>query len=122
LAADGSSQNIDWLRGQTVAAACGIGNPEAFRRTLRQAGAAVQRFEVFRDHHAYTAADLDRLLADARAAGAKALVTTGKDFVKWRPLLGPAASPEPLALEMALEIVEGEDVLRQRLGALSASV
>jgi tetraacyldisaccharide 4'-kinase len=124
VAADGSTRGADWLGGREVAAACGIGNPDAFRRTLEQAGAVVRLFETFRDHHAYTAADLDRLFAAAQAAGAKALVTTGKDYVKWLPLLGQMAGAPPMevvALEMALEIVEGEDVLRQRLGALCAA-
>jgi len=116
---DGSRREADWLRGQDVAAACGIGHPEAFRRTLEQQGAAVRLFETFPDHYAYTRADLDRLIEAARAADAKMLVTTGKDFVKWRPLI--AGSPPPMdvaALEVTFQILEGEDVLRRRIAAL----
>jgi tetraacyldisaccharide 4'-kinase len=116
---DGSRREADWLRGQDVAAACGIGNPDAFRRTLEQQGARVRLFEVFPDHYAYTGADLDRLIQAARAADAKMLVTTGKDFVKWRPLI--AGSPPPMdvaALEVTFQILEGEDVLRRRIAAL----
>jgi tetraacyldisaccharide 4'-kinase len=116
---DGSRREADWLRGQDVAAACGIGNPDAFRWTLLQLGARVRRFEVFPDHYAYTRADLDRLIQAARAADAKMLVTTGKDFVKWRPLI--AESPPPMdvaALEVTFQILEGEDMLRRRIAAL----
>jgi tetraacyldisaccharide 4'-kinase len=117
---DGSRRPAESLRGQDIAAACGIGNPEAFRRTIAQLGANVQYFEAFADHHAYTRADLDRLIAAAAAAGCKTLVTTGKDYVKWQPLLEGQASPgvEIAALEVELRVVEGEEALRQRLGSI----
>jgi tetraacyldisaccharide-1-P 4'-kinase len=37
---------------------------------------------AFRDHYRYTQADIDRLVTDATARGAKAMVTTAKDAVK----------------------------------------
>ena len=126
--ADGSRQTPDWLRGREVAAACGIGHPEAFRRTLDRLGARVRRFDIFADHHAYTRADLDRLLRAAAADGLKMLVTTGKDFVKWIPLLGEpgtaarqgeSATPvEVAALDVEFRVVEGEPILRRRIGEL----
>jgi len=79
----------------------------------------VRWFETFPDHYAYTRADLDRLMEAARSADAKTLVTTGKDLVKWRPLI--AGAPQPMdvaALEVALEVVDCEDVLRRRIAAL----
>jgi tetraacyldisaccharide 4'-kinase len=117
---DGSTRPPQWLRGQDVAAACGIGNPEAFRRTLEHLGAQLKLFETFRDHHPYARDDLARLIEAAGDAGAKTLVTTGKDYVKWLPLLGDrqTAGVEIGALEVAMKLVEGEDVLRSRLTAL----
>jgi tetraacyldisaccharide 4'-kinase len=119
--ADGSRREVAWLRDRAVAAACGIGNPDAFRRTLEQVGARVQRFEVFPDHYAYSAPDLDRLIQGAEAAGAKTLVTTGKDFVKWRPLLAVQTAPPAIdiaALTVELRLIEGEQDLRNRLTTL----
>jgi tetraacyldisaccharide 4'-kinase len=121
LVADGSRRHADWLRGREVAAACGIGNPEAFRRTLEQCSARVRLFEIFPDHHAYTPADLDHVLRLAEAAGLKTLVTTGKDWVKWQPLLAGSPRRPPVevaALEVALEFLEGEQALRREMGAL----
>jgi tetraacyldisaccharide 4'-kinase len=114
---DGSRRPAEWLAKQDVAAACGIGNPEAFRRTIAQLGANVQHFEVFADHHAYAHEDLDRLIAAAAGAGLKTLVTTGKDYVKWQPLLEGRAAPgvEIAALEVELRMVEGEETLRNTL-------
>jgi len=121
LLADGSQRHADWLRGREVAAACGIGNPEAFRWTLLHCGARVRLFEIFPDHHAYTQADLDHVLRLAEAAGLKTLVTTGKDWVKWQPLLAGRQMPPPIeaaALEVAMKFLDGEQALRREIGAL----
>jgi len=118
---DGSRRPPDWLRGRDIAAACGIGHPEAFRRTLDRLGARIRRFDIFADHHAYARTDLDRLLRAAAAAGLKMLVTTGKDFVKWLPLLAGQESTAPVeaaALEVEFRIVEGEPILRRRIAEL----
>ena len=118
---DGSRRPVADLQGQAVAAACGIGNPEAFRRTLEGLGAQVAQWHEFPDHHAYTAADLADLLQAAEAAGLKRLVTTGKDSVKWRSLLSGRGVPRAArvsALEIEIEIVEGADGLRDRIAAL----
>ncbi|MCX5684937.1 MAG: tetraacyldisaccharide 4'-kinase [Planctomycetota bacterium] len=121
LMADGSQREAATLRGRDIAAACGIGNPDAFRLTLEKAGAQVRLFDTFPDHHAYTTGDLDRLLLTAEAAGLKTLVTTGKDFVKWQPLLAGRRSLPPVevaALEVALQVLEGEETLRREIAAL----
>ncbi|MCX5671262.1 MAG: tetraacyldisaccharide 4'-kinase [Planctomycetota bacterium] len=117
---DGSRRPAEWLRGEDVAAACAIGNPEAFRRTIEQLGARVKLFKTFRDHHAYTREDLTHLIELARAAGVKTLVTTGKDSVKWVALLGgeQGAPVEIGAVEVAIRLVEGEAILRDRVAAL----
>ncbi len=120
---DGSRRSADRLRGQDIAAACGIGNPDAFRRTLEALGARVRLFHAFPDHHAYTRGDIDGLVQAARAAGLKTLVTTGKDYVKWTPLTAgqaTTADPDIAALEVTLRIVDGEEVLRSRIAALLA--
>ncbi len=79
----GAKRDVAALAG-SVAAFCGIGNPEGFRRTLAAAGVATlpEAFRVYPDHHAYSAADLADLGAWARRAGAAAVVTTQKDLVK----------------------------------------
>ncbi len=121
LLPDGSQRDLGWLAGREVAAACGIANPQAFRMTLERLGARVAPLQTFRDHHVYTREDLDRLVGAAVAAGAKMLVTTGKDFVKWLPLIEArevAPRVEVGAVEVALRMTEGEDVLRRRIAAL----
>ena len=40
---------------------------------------------AFADHHRYSRRDVDRLAAEARAAGAAFVLTTGKDYVRLLP-------------------------------------
>jgi tetraacyldisaccharide 4'-kinase len=58
---------------------CGIGNPQAFFDDLSRWNVPVAGESIFRDHHRYTAADLQRLEKAAQRAGAIAFVTTEKD-------------------------------------------
>jgi tetraacyldisaccharide 4'-kinase len=66
----------------------GIGRPEKFRETLEAAGAQVTRLVPFPDHHPYTEADLQPLLATGAT-----LVTTPKDMVRIPPALRPRITP-----------------------------
>jgi tetraacyldisaccharide 4'-kinase len=72
-------------RNMEVFAFAGIANPDSFRQTLRQEGFSLAGFKEFKDHHGYTAQDVAALVAVAQARGARALITTEKDFVKLRP-------------------------------------
>ena len=114
LAEGGPEEPLDSLGERPVAAFCGIGNPEGFRRTLEGMGARVVGFRAFPDHHPYSAKDVADLTSWVRDLGAGLALTTQKDSVKLRAAnLGPV----PLrALRIGLEVVEGEDIL---LGALA---
>lgn len=65
-----------------VLAFCGIARPAQFFAGLESAGVAVAARRTFRDHYRYAQTDLDRLVTQARAAGAAALLTTEKDRVR----------------------------------------
>uniref|UniRef100_A0A9E8CSR2 Tetraacyldisaccharide 4'-kinase n=1 Tax=Bosea sp. NBC_00436 TaxID=2969620 RepID=A0A9E8CSR2_9HYPH len=73
------------LRGQKVVALSGIGRPEKFMATLRDAGAAVIAEHAHGDHHAYGQGDVAAALAAAREHGAL-IATTEKDWTKLAPL------------------------------------
>lgn len=98
----------DWLADRDVLAFCGIGRPAKFVETLGAAGVRNAVLRPFPDHHAYTDADAERLLAEARATGLP-LVTTEKDAVKLKgtPLLDRlAAAARVIAVSLAVD--EGE--------------
>lgn len=77
------------LAGSAVLAVSGIGRPEKFAATLRAAGAHLAGERAFGDHHAYTAENVARLIAEAKAKACRIAVTE-KDMVKLAPLW-PAA-------------------------------
>ena len=70
--------------GKKVFAFAGIGHPEKFYKTLHNLGAEVIKTKDFADHYAYQVEDIEKLKAEAKAAGL-GLVTTEKDYVKLEP-------------------------------------
>jgi tetraacyldisaccharide 4'-kinase len=113
---DGTSSPLEPLGGQCVAAFCGIGNPEGFRRTLVPLCQNLLDLRVFPDHHLYSAADVGSLERWARDLRADLVLTTQKDLVKLRAsLLGPA----PLrALRIGLEVTAGGEIMDDFLARL----
>jgi tetraacyldisaccharide 4'-kinase len=88
-----------------VFAVAGIARPQRFFADLRAAGHDVAGQRAFADHHRFSARDVERLVRDARAAGAEALITTEKDYVRllpFRPFAMPVVrvaltmEPDPL--------------------------
>jgi tetraacyldisaccharide-1-P 4'-kinase len=75
---------------------------------------------AFGDHHRYSARELRELAQQARARGAQALATTGKDLMNlpdgWREA---TEGLEVLWLEVGIEVEGAEELLarvRARLG------
>jgi tetraacyldisaccharide 4'-kinase len=73
-------------KAQPVFAIAGIARPERFFADLRAAGWRVAGTLAFRDHHRFSRADLDRIRAGARSAGASLVLTTSKDAVRLEEL------------------------------------
>jgi tetraacyldisaccharide 4'-kinase len=86
------------LRGRAVLLSA-IARPQAFRATCEQLGVAVVREFRYRDHHRFSAAEVDVAAAAARAAGA-VLLTTEKDEAR----LG-ACAHERLVLRIGLRFL-----------------
>jgi tetraacyldisaccharide 4'-kinase len=110
--------DLEALRGRPVAAFCGIGNPEAFRRTLQGFGAEVAAFRAYPDHHAYTRTDVEDLRSWARRQETECVaVTTQKDLVKLP--LTRLGERELWALRVRLHVRAGQELLDRKLkGAL----
>jgi tetraacyldisaccharide 4'-kinase len=75
---------LEDLLDRRVGAFCGIGNPDAFRRTLAAIGAPVstERFRPFPDQPHYTETDLARIGRWGKEQQSDLLLTTRKDLVK----------------------------------------
>jgi tetraacyldisaccharide 4'-kinase len=119
---DGNELPLASLAGRPVAAFCGIGNPEAFRRTLAHLGAEVRAFRAFPDHHDYSAADVEDLRNWVRQQPTECLLaTTQKDLVKIP--LAHLGERELWALKIELQVEAGGEVLEGKLhGALKPAV
>ena len=75
--------SVAQLLGKPVFAFAGIGDPGRFFRTLRGNRVNVVRERPFADHHAFSKAEIDELLAQAKRE-ALTLVTTEKDLARLR--------------------------------------
>ena len=96
---------IERLRGRKVVALSGIGRPEKFAATLRDAGAAIAAEQAHGDHHAYTESDIATTLATAREHGAL-VATTEKDWTKLAPLWPEDARERLVVVPVSLVFAE----------------
>jgi tetraacyldisaccharide 4'-kinase len=95
------------LAGRTVLAFAGIGRPGKVFATLEALGATIGARHAFADHHAFTRAELDRLMQEA-ARGGMLPVTTEKDRVRLDGMLTPAQAAvlETLPVRLVLDAPE----------------
>ena len=93
---------------------CALARPEGFASMLAEAGCGIVETVAFRDHHAYTLADIDRVVEVARGLKATGFVTTEKDAVKLTPAMRERLESFGLLMIVALEaeFVEVEAVMR----------
>lgn len=112
--ADGATLPLAALQGRQLVAFCGIGNPEAFHRTLTDLGGVVADFRAYPDHHRYARTDVEALRTWVRRQATECVVvTTQKDLVKL-PLtrLGERAL---WALRIRLHFLAGQESFDRRL-------
>ena len=111
------AQPIGSLTGARVLAVSGIGDPRAFEAQLQQAGASVEA-AAYPDHHAFTEADVARLIR--RAEHVEWVVCTLKDAVKLGPLW-PRQAPALWYVSQRVTVERGGSVLEGLLDRLLAA-
>lgn len=99
------------LNGKRVLAFAGIGDPVRFFRTLRASGIETVRERAFADHHPYTQAEIEALIAEARR-DALTLVTTEKDLARLR--VGGQLAPYAQGIEPFAVTLEFDDAVKLR--------
>ncbi len=110
-------QDLGQLRGKSVLAFCGIGNPQSFWAVVRELGANILEQRVWPDHHAYTAEDIQDLRGWCqRQPAAQIVLCTMKDWVKLQ--IADLGGCTLLAVQIELHIERGQDELEQKLDAL----
>lgn len=116
VGADNVERPQSELKGMTVLAACGIGNPRGFDASLSALGADVARTCLFPDHHSYADRDLRSIIAAARDVRAVAVVTTRKDWVKLARLSAARSTEIPIVrLETRVELDDAAGLLDRLL-------
>lgn len=105
---------LDAVRGKRVVAATALANPAAFVADAEARGARIAGDVRFRDHHAFTEADVARVASLARAGDA-AVLCTGKDWAKLGPLVGDGGGVEWLVVRVGIRFIAGEEQVRAAL-------
>jgi tetraacyldisaccharide 4'-kinase len=93
----------------TPIAFCGIARPQNFLAQLKSAGVTPAAFKAYRDHHAYSRQDVDRLLTLRDQNKGGGFITTEKDAIN----LGPAIARlgDVAIAKVTMEISEPADAL-----------
>jgi tetraacyldisaccharide 4'-kinase len=112
IARDGNEISLEGLKERKVFAFCGIGNPNAFVRTLEGVCGNVLDARIFDDHHHYTEGCLTDIRAEAERLNADLVLTTQKDWTKVAALLTPTEGPDFGFLSIEMRFEAGEDELR----------
>lgn len=115
---------VHWLDGRPVGRGldgakavlfAAIGNPASFRSTAQMLGVKIMGERWWPDHHAYRAADIDRLRADSRFGAYDLLLTTEKDAVKLASL--PELADMPIGVvQVAIACnADGDAILNEAI-------
>lgn len=109
------------LSGRSVAAFCGVGNPQAFRKTLEGCECELVDFRAFPDHHPFGPEDIESLKRWLRHLhGIDFVICTHKDLVKIS--LDQLGETPLWALAVQPQITHGQPALEERLKELVAEV
>jgi tetraacyldisaccharide 4'-kinase len=79
----GERRDLKHLVGLDIAALSGIAAPESFEDGLRNLGANVVYRKAYADHHRYTQQEIINMINRSLKRGAKAILTTEKDAVRF---------------------------------------
>lgn len=109
-------RQLGWLSGRRIVAVCAIGDPLAFRRQLESYGANVT-VKRFSDHHAFSAADANRIARDGE--GTDGVVCTLKDAVKLAAVW-PRVAPPLWYVSQSVVVERGAAALDRALARVLA--
>ena len=84
----------------------GIGNPDAFRETLKINNINIIKEVIFPDHYNYTQNDINKIRSEAKKFNAK-IITTEKDFAK----IDPSKNDDIKFLEIELKVKNEEQLI-----------
>ena len=104
--------SLEELKGKSVFAFCGIGNPDAFFNTVRGLGVNLVSSRIYNDHYHYREECLKAIYEYARVCDVDLILTTEKDWTKIS-LSESVKKDIPFAyLQIKLQFAAGEAQIR----------
>lgn len=101
---------LEFIKGLPVAAISGIASPKGFEEELIRLGAKVMYHKRYADHHRYTQQEIIDVINKGLHRGAKIIVTTEKDAVRF-PMLERRDLPV-FFLRVEIEMLSGAEEFR----------
>ena len=99
------------LKDLRVGAISGIARPESFEEGLKKLGVELIYSRRFADHHRFSEGEIAKMFERSKARGARAVITTEKDSVRF-PRLGKRPLPVYF-LRVEIEIIRGRDAFER---------
>ena len=99
------------LQGLRIGAISGIARPESFEDGLKKLGVDLIYSKRFADHHRFSEGEIAKMFERTKARGARAVITTEKDSVRF-PRMGKRPLPIYF-LRVEIEIIKGHDAFNR---------
>jgi len=104
---------LTFLKDLRIGMISGIAKPESFEQGLRKLGVELIYSRRFADHHRFSENEIAKMFERSKARGARAVITTEKDSVRF-PRLGKRPLPVYF-LRVEIEIIRGHDAFNRCL-------
>jgi tetraacyldisaccharide 4'-kinase len=104
---------LSFLKDLRIGMISGIAKPESFEDGLRKLGAELIYSRRFADHHRFGENEIAKMFERSKARGARAVITTEKDSVRF-PRLGKRPLPVYF-LRVEIDIIRGHDAFQRCL-------
>ena len=99
------------LKEMRVGTISGIARPESFEGGLKKLGVELIYSRRYADHHRFSEGEIAKMFERTKARGARAVITTEKDSVRF-PRLGKRPLPVYF-LRVEIEIIRGHDAFQR---------
>jgi len=104
---------LSFLKDLRIGMISGIAKPESFEEGLRKLGVELIYSRRYADHHRFSENEIAKMFERSKARGARAVITTEKDSVRF-PRLGKRPLPVYF-LRVEIEIIRGHDAFNRCL-------
>ncbi len=102
---------LSFLKELRIGMISGIAKPESFEEGLKRLGADLIYSRRFADHHRFSEGEIAKMFERSKARGARAVITTEKDSVRF-PRLGKRPLPVYF-LRVEIDIIRGHDAFER---------